>query len=93
MAALVRRLPIYLTPPSLGSTVQVSPSDPALRILLRAFVFARDALQRIALALRLTQPLARLVGYDFSHWMPRSRKLCGENISGLVTNEKLYSGS
>jgi hypothetical protein len=38
----------------LGSTIQVSPSNPALRVLLRAFVAARDALQRIAQARRLT---------------------------------------
>jgi hypothetical protein len=41
--------------PLLSSRIQRSPSNPALRILLRAFGLARDALQRIAQALGLTR--------------------------------------
>src|SRR5512146_1717764 len=43
----------------LGSAFQASPSNPALRILLRAFDLARDALQRIAQALGLTLSRSR----------------------------------
>jgi len=40
--------------PLLSSAFQASLSNPALRILLRAFGLARDAIQRIAQTLGLT---------------------------------------
>src|SRR5690349_25118426 len=48
--------------PLLSSTFQVSQSNPALRILLRAFGLARDAIQGIARALspRCARTVAKL---------------------------------
>ena len=45
---------------SLGSRIQRSPSNPALRILLRAVSFTRDALQRITSATSLRSVVAGL---------------------------------
>jgi len=42
----------------LGSAIPASSSNPALRILLRAFSLARDALQRIA----------PVLGFTLSRW-------------------------